>query len=483
MFSLDLPPGIVAVLTALQVMWIIASSVYILLERRSPQATIAWIATFAVLPLLGFLIYLFLGPRRFDRRKRRRRRARKVVRGQHAGPERCELPGPAAEHASTVALLENAVGDAAVLRWADVDLLLSGKEKYAALEDALRHASSKILLEYYIWEPDRTGTRVRDILAERARAGVQVKVIVDGLGSSGAGSKFWAPVRAAGGEVRHFNGVNWSNWRPTMTNFRTHRKIAVIDGHIGFTGGMNLTEHHTEEFAGPSAWRDTHLRLSGTAVEGLAAVFYEDWQYAGGDAPALMQTPTVKSPIKADFQDVPVQIVSSGPDENVSAIHKLFFSVMTGARRRIQLTTPYFVPDEPIMQALIVAAMRGVPVDLLLPASGDQPFVAAAARSYYPELLAAGVHIFELSEPVLHSKTLLVDDIAIIGTANMDNRSFRLNFEVVAVMYDQRVAAQLADAFAADVAKSVRLDEATLNADPLRRRLLAAVARLFSPML
>jgi cardiolipin synthase len=473
-----------AVLTALQVLWVIVSSAYIILERRSPHATIAWIATFTALPLVGFLIYVFLGPRRFDRRKQRRKRARTVVRNQHADAQRCALPTDAAEHAPTMAMLENVVGEAATLRWGDVDLLFGGQAKYEALCQAIAEAQSKILLEYYIWEPDQIGTRVRDLLTERAAAGVRVSVIVDGLGSGRATGKFWAPLRAAGGEVRAFNGVNWTTWRPTMTNFRSHRKIAVIDGRIGFTGGMNLTDAHSAEFVGDKAWRDTHLRLMGSAVEGLAQVFYEDWQYAGGDAPKLMQSPVVDAPRRGHLRDVPVQVVSSGPDENIDAIHKLFFAAITAAKHRIQLTTPYFVPDEPIMNALSVAGMRGVKVELLLPSTGDQPIVAAAARSYYPELLSAGVVIHELDAPVLHAKTLVVDDLAIVGTANMDNRSFRLNFEVVAVMYDKRVAAQLSSVFEADIAAARCLDASVLEQHvPLRRRLLASTARLFSPML
>ncbi|MCA9576977.1 MAG: cardiolipin synthase [Sandaracinaceae bacterium] len=481
--TFDLPPTGLAILTALQVVWVVLSSGYIILERRSSQATIAWIVTFAALPVVAFLIYVFLGPRRFDRRKRRRHRARSVVGKQQADLERCTLPSDIADNTPTVSLLENAVGEAATLRWADVDLLFGGVAKYEALCAAIAGARSKILMEYYIWEPDHIGTRIRDLLTERASAGVRVSVIVDGLGSGNAKAKFWAPLRAAGGEVRPFNGVNWTTWRPTMTNFRTHRKIAVIDGRIGFTGGMNLTDNHSAEFAGEAAWRDTHLRLQGSAVEGLARVFYEDWQYAGGDAPKLMLAPARDTGARGQLQDVPVQVVSSGPDENIDAIHKLFFSTITAAKRRIQLTTPYFVPDEAMMNALSVAGMRGVRVELLLPTAGDQPIVAAAARSYYPELLAAGVIIHELEAPVLHAKTLVVDDLAIVGTANMDNRSFRLNFEVVVVMYDRRVAEQLAAVFAEDVARARPLDMATLNADPLPRRLLASTARLFSPML
>lgn len=479
----NLPPTALAILTALQVLWVIVSSGYIILERRSPHATLAWIVTFAALPLVGFLIYVFLGPRRFDRRKQRRQRARSVVGQRPTELQRCTLPKESEEYSPTVSMLENVVGEAATLRWADVDLLFGGQAKYEALAEAIREARSKILLEYYIWEPDHIGTRIRDLLTERAAAGVKVSVIVDGLGSGRANAKFWAPLRAAGGEVREFNGVNWTNWRPTMTNFRSHRKIAVIDGRIGFTGGMNLTDNHSAEFRGEHAWRDTHLRLMGSAVEGLATVFYEDWQYAGGDAPKLMQSPVVDAPRRGELKDVPVQIVSSGPDENIDAIHKLFFSTITAAKRRIQLTTPYFVPDDAMMNALAVAGMRGVSVQLLLPTTGDQPIVAAAARSYYPELLAAGVIIHELDAPVLHAKTLVVDDLAIVGTANMDNRSFRLNFEVVAVMYDVRVAEQLSAVFATDVARATRLDAATLAGASLGQRLLASTARLFSPML
>ena len=478
---------LMALLTVLEVLWIGISSVYIILERRPAHATIAWILAFAALPLLGFVVYLFLGPRRFDKRKRRRDRARQTVAkgARERDPVRAELCS--GHLAPTISLIERAVGPAGALRVADVALLEDGVSKYAALLEAFHLARQTIHLEYYIWEPDRIGTRLRDVLVERARAGVAVRVLVDGLGSSGAGRSFWAPLVEAGGEVRSFNGGTLMTWRPSMTNFRTHRKIAIIDGRVGFTGGMNIVETQSSEFAGEAAWRDTHLRLEGEGVEGLARVFFEDWCYAGGSDDPIDNDPvepSVTDPVCAKpIPDVPLQVVSSGPDENVDAIHKLFFTSITRAERRVELTTPYFVPDETILQALAVTAMRGVDVRLLVPASGDQPFVAAAARTYYPELIRAGVSIHELEVPVLHAKTLLVDDIAIVGTANMDNRSFRLNFEVVIAMYDARVAARLAEMFEADVAQARQVSLDDLRALGPWDRLYASTARLFSPML
>ena len=358
-----------------------------------------------------------------------------------------------------------------------------GKSQYDALEEAIAGAGRHIHMEYYIWEPDNIGTRIRDGLVERAKAGVEVRVLVDGFGSSKAHDAFWQPLRDAGGQVRRFNALTLMKWRPRMVNFRTHRKIAVIDGVIGFTGGMNITDVHTSEFGGDeTAWRDTHARLQGPAVKGLQMVFFEDWHYAGGDAPEVDRyLPEVGS---LEQGEQVVQVVSSGPDEGLDAIHKLFFMAIAGATKRVQLTTPYFVPDETTLSALTAAGLGGVETTVLVPSGGDAPFVSAAARTYYPELLEAGVKIFEHPDPpVLHAKTLVVDDLAVIGTANVDNRSFRLNFEVVIASQSKTLSDDLAERFALDCEKSERVTLKALEKAPLYKRLYSSVARLFSPML
>lgn len=470
-------------LPVVEVVWIVVSAVYLVLQRRSAQATLAWVLALAFLPLIGIAVYVFIGPRRFEKRKKRRARARAAV---HDGPiEDASGPKDASERTrNLIALCEHAAGRAARPRHAALEILRTGRAKYAALERAISEASHHVHLEYYIWEPDRIGTRLRDALVERAKAGVEVRVLVDGFGSSKAHDRFWGPLVEAGGRVRRFNELSLARWRPRMANFRTHRKIAVIDGAVGFTGGMNVTDVHTDEHSGEAAWRDTHVRLEGPAVKGLSMVFFEDWGYATGEPAQIAPYVAERERTSAPAGSVWTQIVASGPDEDLDAIHKLFFASIAGAGRRVLLTTPYFVPDEPIFQALTTAALRGADVRVLVPAAGDVPLVAAAARSYYPELVAAGVRIFEHGAPVLHAKTLVIDDVvAIVGTANTDNRSFRLNFEVVCAIYDAATCEELAAMFAQDLERSREVTRNDIRKEPFARRLYTSAARLLSPIL
>ncbi|MCB9592885.1 MAG: cardiolipin synthase [Sandaracinaceae bacterium] len=461
-----------------EVAWVLLVAGFMVLQRRSAPATLAWILTLAFLPLVGIAVYSLIGPRRFDHEKKHRIAAIAKVRRSSAVTETDELVAPS----QLARMLARAVGRAGRIRSGQVRAFFDGRALFDALEEAIAGAQHHIHLEYYIWEPDRLGTRLRDRLVERARAGVEVRVLVDAVGSWNARRSFWRPLREAGAEVRCFNENTLFRIRTHMLNFRSHRKIAVIDGEIGFTGGMNVSEVHTSEFSGERAWRDTHAELRGEVVRGLSFVFFEDWHYAGGDAPELAAYFSDRSPVHAEKPSA-IQIVSSGPDEGVDAIHKLFISSITGATSRVQLTTPYFVPDEPILTALTIASLGGVDVSLLVPRAGDQPLVAAAARTYYPDLLKAGAKIYELDHPVLHAKTLVVDDVAVVGTANTDNRSFRLNFEVVAVVYDHRLADTLAKQFEADLATAEPVALESLRRLGLLERLIGSVARLFSPLL
>lgn len=461
--------------------WVIGVAVYVILERRSAQATFAWIFALAFFPLVGVFVYLFFGPRRFERRKKRRARA------AHAVSKMAVVDAAHGRTASDVSrnlmtMCEAAGGRSARARTANIALYFRGVDKYRAVLEAIEGAEHHIHLEYYIWEPDQIGTRIRDALAARARQGIEVRVLVDGFGSSRATSRFWRPLVEAGGVVARFNALTLNRFRPRMSNFRTHRKIVVVDCAIAFTGGMNVSDVHTEEMSGERAWRDTHLRIEGAAVKGLQMLFLEDWHFATGTTPAGDRY--LDAPSEHPSREHIVQIVASGPDENLDAIHKLFFASIAGAHARVLLTTPYFVPDDPILSALTTAALRGADVRVLVPEIGDSAIVAAAARSYYPELVDAGVRIFEYRPAVLHAKTLVVDDdLAVVGTANTDNRSFRLNFEVVAALYQKADCDALADVFEKDIASAREITAKDIERMPLGLRLVTSSARLLSPIL
>lgn len=469
-----------ALLVVGEVVWVVVIGTVVVLERRTAAATMAWLLALAFLPIVGFLVYRLIGPRRLQRRKLARASSRRAVAAAMAGlaEARSSAPGHA-----RLTLVPVGAGEAPPLAAWDITAHTDGRSTYAAILEAIAAARHHLHLEYYIWEPDRIGTRLRDALVARARAGVEVRVIIDGTGASKLGKRFLAPMRAAGIEIKRFNPVSLASLRRRRIDFRTHRKIVVCDGELAFTGGMNVCEPHSEEF-GPRYWRDTHLSFRGPAVAALQRVFFEDWVFTGGTLPEAWSAyfPTPAAPAGADVDAV--QIVSSGPDTEAFAIHKTLFAAFNSARDRLWITTPYFIPDEAITSALCVAALSRVDVRVLVPARGDSRVVDLAARSYFDELLRAGVRIFEFDERFVHAKTAVIDDeLTVVGTANLDNRSFRLNFEVAAVVYGTALNLRLARAFEVDLGAAREVTLEALARRSFGQRLGQAAARLLSPLL
>lgn len=455
-------------------------AVVIVQQRRSPAATIAWLLVLVFLPVAGYLIYRVIGPLRLERRKLRRRLTRKIVEEGLGTLTEIRAESPM-RHREQLAQIAIAAGEAPPLRADHVELYTEGLIAYRDIMAALAAAKHHIHVEYYIWEPDAMGVRVRDLLVARAQAGIEVRVIVDATGSQGVRRGFFKPLTAAGADVRWFNPVSLLGLPRRRPDFRSHRKIIVCDGRIGFTGGMNISNDHTSEFAGANAWRDTHLRLEGSAVRSLQRVFVEDWMYS---AKVTLPFDEVYFPLPVTTGRELVQIVASGPDLAIFAIHKMYFAAINQATNRVWLTTPYFVPDDAVLAALVSAAMRGVDVRVIVPAKGDSKLVELAARSYFPDLLDAGARMFEYVPRFIHAKTLIVDDdIALIGTANLDNRSFRLDFEVAAIVYGHDLNTRLASAFCVDLENSTPVRRIAFEHQPFFTRLGQSGARLLSPLL
>jgi cardiolipin synthase len=264
-------------------------------------------------------------------------------------------------------------------------------------------------------------------------------------------------------------------------NLRNHRKIVVVDGKMAFSGGVNIGDEYRGRMPGIGVWRDTHFRMEGPAALALQRVFFQDWFFATGEG----VDPTPFFPANASPPgDATVAIVPSGPDTRTEAIHRLFFAAIAGARERVYITTPYFVPDAPMVVALQVAAMRGVDVKLILPSRSNHRVTFHAGRSFYAELLEAGVHIYEYQPGMIHAKTMVVDGrIVFLGSANMDMRSFRLNFEVHALIHDAPTASELEECFSEDLAKTVAVDLARWRTRRRRDRIAEGAGRFVSPLL
>jgi cardiolipin synthase len=463
-------PHIRAWLTAGWALYLLWLGGWIVLQKRDPAATLSWLISLAALPYFGFLIYYVFGPQRLKRQRARRLRHRVTL--------------PCDADSSTVEMLElqtlaQATTGLASSDASSVGLLVDGCNKYPALLEAIRNARHHVHLEYYILEPDSTGGALLDALVERARAGVAVRLLVDAVGSKRAKKRFFAPLLEAGGELAWFHPARfWLPWRRPWLNLRTHRKIVIIDGEVGFIGGINITDEEDERLR-KDAYRDLHLRLEGRILRGLQDVFVEDWAYATRRrdfVDALARALPKPSP-----GAIRVQLLTSGPDSGWEAIHRLHVSSIHAATRRVWLATPYFVPGEAALMALTSAALGGLDVRLLVPKMSDSRLVTYCVRSYFDELLAAGVKIFEYGPRMLHSKALLVDDhLAIIGSANFDQRSFRLNFEASLLIDDAGIAAELDQLLRDEFAGAAQVQHRDLS---LGGRLAESLARLVAPLL
>lgn len=445
---------------------------WIILQKREPAATLSWVLSLAVLPYLGFLIYFLLGPQRIRRQRLKRLRARSRLSRAEVAVARDRLDE--CVKLSLLARASTGLEPSVALR---PQLLEDGAQTFPALLDAIAAAEHHIHIAYYIFDPDRTGTAVRDALIERARAGVRVRLLLDGVGSGRASNRFLKPLREAGAEVAWFHPFRVRLLRRPKVNLRSHRKIVVVDGRIGFTGGINITDDQDERI-NPRAYRDLHLRFEGEAVRGLQLTFLEDWVYA-----ARVALRDERLWPELPHGGVPALILPSGPDSPWESIHRLHVEALHQAERRAWLVTPYFVPGEAARFAITSAALRGVDVRVLVPRTSDSRVVTAAARSYYDELLAAGVKVFEFQPSMLHTKALLVDDdIVLMGSANFDNRSFRVNFELSVLLHDTGIAAALERVWNGYMPHSEEVDLERRRL-PWWRRLVEASARLLSPLL
>jgi cardiolipin synthase len=458
-------------LLATWVLYLVVLSGWIILQRSEPVATLGWIMALAFLPYIGFLIYYVLGPQSIRRSGRRRVASHEAIgaRGK----------SPAGSEAAALDRMATAMTGYPPTTATRVDLIIDGEAKYEALVTAIEAARQHVHVEYYIFAGDRTGTRIRDALAGRARAGVKVRVLLDGVGTR-LKRAFVQPLEDAGVELAYFHPVRW--WmapfiRPKI-NLRSHRKIVVCDGRVGFTGGINVTDDENEGL-NPQAFHDLHLRVEGDAVRWLQVAWLEDWHYATGkriEEDGVLAAPST-GPIAT-------QVIPAGPDNEWEPVHRMQVQAINGAEKRVWLATPYFVPSRPALFALEGAAMRGLDVRVVVPEKSDSKLVTAAARSYYEKMQRAGVRVYEYGPRMLHSKALLIDDDeALVGTSNFDTRSFSLNFEIVMLFRDAGVAAKLARSFEADMAAAKEVPKDATKKTPFRVRLGQATARLFAPIL
>lgn len=366
----------------------------------------------------------------------------------------------------------------------DVTLLLNGENKFPKVLQAIKNAKNHIHIEYYIYEADTIGCNIIDLLIEKAKEGVSVRFIYDDFGSREIRKKQVPRLKAAGVAVFPFYKIKLIALANRL-NYRNHRKIIVIDGILGFVGGINVSDKYINtETKNELFWRDTHLRIQGPAVATLQYIFLGDWNYCAGEelVPDKRYFPE-REKYQTDSNKI-VQIAASGPDSDTPLIQQTLLQAISMAKEEILLTTPYFIPGEGILENLVIAAASGTKVKLLVPGISDSVLVNYAARSNYGRLLDAAAKIYRYEKGFVHAKTLVVDkQLAIVGTANMDIRSFDLNFEVNAIVYNEAIAQELGEAFYKDLEDSTIIDVETWNRRSKFTQLLEKLAGLFSPLM
>lgn len=359
-----------------------------------------------------------------------------------------------------------------------IEVFQNGLEAFDSMIIALKEAAHHIHFEFYIYKDDQIGRHIQKILIAKAREGVHVRFIYDGMGSRKLKHSFLAEMKQAGIEVASFLPVYFP-WLTSRINFRNHRKIVVIDGKVGYTGGLNVGDEYLGK--GPLGyWRDTHLRIMGDAVHYLQLIFLKDWYVAGNQ----YISETEYFPYQELQERKLVQIAASGPDSDWESILQIHFSLIASAREKIYIMSPYMIPDESILMALKTAALSGLDVRIVLPEKPEYNIVFFASKSYYEELLEAGVRIYGYQKGFIHSKVLLIDSsVASIGTANLDVRSFQYNFEVNAIMYNAELVQGLEGVYAQDLLDSREITLHEFKQRPFGKKLLESGARLFSPLL
>ncbi|QDI92267.1 cardiolipin synthase [Salicibibacter halophilus] len=466
----------------------IFAGIIVFMERRDVHATWAWLLILVFIPYLGFILYLVLGQnltrkRLFDWDGIEQIGLKDLINDQlyDMKHDRFDFQyGTSSNHRHLISLLLRSNG-AVLTQDNHVDVFTDGVDKFSQLLADIGKANDHIHLQYYIFRNDNLGKRVINLLTQKALEGVQVRVLYDDMGSRKLYPKHFRTLIEAGGEVGVFfpSRIPYVNSR---LNYRNHRKIVVIDGEIAYVGGFNVGDEYLGHNKRMGYWRDTHLRMRGSSVKALQTRFILDWNQASKDK--TIQYEPHYFPDLQPQGEISTQIVSSGPDTEWEEIKNGYIKMITSARESVYIQTPYFIPDASLLDALRIAALAGKDVRIMIPNKPDHPFVYWATYSHMGELLNSGARFYIYDAGFIHSKMLVVDrSVGTIGTANIDVRSFRLNFEVNVFMYDEQLGEKMATIFEADQAFSSEMTPQRYQERGHWVRFKESIARLLSPIL
>ncbi len=442
---------------------------------RTPQGAVGWVVFLLSAPMFGVPLYLFLGHHRFRGYRIARQQSERVVEGIKTFAD-FSKPDPETMRVNPRPF--EALAHLPVSRGNGAELLIDGEATFDAILDAIDRAKNYVLIQFYIVRDDDLGRKVRDRLIAAVKRGVHVRFMTDAVGSYGLPSSYFETLRQAGVDVADPREQRGPNFRFQL-NYRNHRKTVIVDGDVGFIGGHNIGVEYLGQSPRFGRWRDTHIKMTGHVVRQLQLIFTEDWHWARNED-LIDQLDWAGN--ESD-QDMNALLVATGPGDDTETGAMMFFAAITEAKERLWIASPYFVPDIDIMTALQHAALRGVDVRILVPDVIDHRLPWLAAFAYFDEIRDCGARVFRYTDGFMHQKAFVVDDnLAAVGTTNLDNRSFRLNFEAMALFFDRRAAEAVAAMLETDFEASYELTR-NLPQQPFHIRFGAPLARLFAPIL
>lgn len=473
-------------LVLIEVVLAAATLLWVLHIKREPMSAIAWCLAVILIPFLGSALFALFGYQTIHKPLARRQERRSAYRKLAGEPSDDVNPSDGTSSAQVpqrwevLARLAQHRDGFPVTAGNRLAFYHDGEPAYAAMLEAIREAKHHVHMEFFIFRPDESGKRFIAALCAAAKRGVEVRFLYDSVGSYSLSSKLLHDLMQAGGKVAAFLPLLNPLYRIRI-NLRNHRKILVVDGRTAFTGGLNIGDEYLGKNPHFGYWRDSQLRVEGPAVESLQRVFLEDWHFATNE-------PTHGPLYYPRFSEPPgsslIQVVHSGPDTDYKVIRETYFAGILRGRKRVWIASPYYVPDPGLRDALILAGREGVDVRFLGLFRPDKWIPFLAARYYWADLLAAGVKVYQFARGMMHSKYVLVDgEWASIGTANTDNRSLYLNYEVNCLIYDSAAVAELEEQFRRDLEWSIQLTPEAYRSRPLASRLAENAARLMSPVL
>ena len=458
----------------------------VLSENRNPLKSLAWVCVLIMFPIGGLILYIFFGRSIKNTRMISRRKKRRLIRNEaHSQPPKAnsEIADLPQEERQYVRLAQNITGS---IYYTDnkVEIYHDAEEKLKTFFEDISAATQYIHIQYYIIEEDATGRRLTDLLLEKARQGVKVRVIYDDIGSMHLSRKFLKSLRNEGVEIYPFSRVVFPPFA-TRINWRNHRKVCVIDGVVGYIGGMNIADRYINGGKQFPSWHDTHIRVTGPSVDALRYSFALDWAFMGRDLLEAPQIEPENSAINTQLgYPAGIQMVTSGPTSRWSNIALVMLKAISNAKRHIYIQTPYFLPTESLLKALQAAALSRVDVRIMIPKKSDSNMLTHASRSYIGECLRAGIKFYFYDAGMLHSKSVIVDDkFCTVGSTNFDFRSFEHNFEGNILIYSTEVNEKLRQDFLECQKQSTRIYLSKWRRRPFSLKVSESILRLFAPIL